>query len=94
MLHYSKVLSAPFDRLTAGKILHHGRGSLLQDRKPFLLTHNDEVPYTPARLKQVLITSPMRTPWTMIGSDGIPGFGVNKVHPGMTGFSPGFWSSP
>jgi len=25
----------------------------------------------------------------MIGSDGIPGFGVNKVHPGMTGSFPG-----
>jgi N-acyl-D-aspartate/D-glutamate deacylase len=30
----------------------------------------------------------MRNPWTMIGSDGIPGFGVNKVHPRMTGTFP------
>ncbi len=27
----------------------------------------------------------MRNPWTMIGSDGIPGFGINRVHPRMTG---------
>jgi N-acyl-D-amino-acid deacylase len=30
----------------------------------------------------------MQNPWTMIGSDGIPGFGVNKVHPRMTGTFP------
>ena len=30
----------------------------------------------------------MRSPWTMIGSDGIPGFGVKKVHPRMTGTFP------
>lgn len=30
----------------------------------------------------------MRDPWTMIGSDGIPGFGVDKVHPRMTGTFP------
>lgn len=30
----------------------------------------------------------MKNPWTMIGSDGIPGFGVNKVHPRMTGTFP------
>jgi N-acyl-D-amino-acid deacylase len=30
----------------------------------------------------------MRNPWTMIGSDGIPGFGVNKVHPRMSGTFP------
>jgi N-acyl-D-amino-acid deacylase len=30
----------------------------------------------------------MRNPWTMIGSDGIPGFGINRVHPRMTGTFP------
>lgn len=30
----------------------------------------------------------MQDPWTMIGSDGIPGFGVDKVHPRMTGTFP------
>ena len=30
----------------------------------------------------------MRNPWTMIGSDGIPGFGVKKVHPRMRGTFP------
>jgi N-acyl-D-amino-acid deacylase len=30
----------------------------------------------------------MRNPWTMIGSDGIPGFGVKKVHPRMSGTFP------
>jgi N-acyl-D-aspartate/D-glutamate deacylase len=30
----------------------------------------------------------MQNPFTMIGSDGIPGFGVNKVHPRMTGTFP------
>ena len=30
----------------------------------------------------------MQDPWTMIGSDGIPGFGVNRVHPRMTGTFP------
>jgi N-acyl-D-amino-acid deacylase len=30
----------------------------------------------------------MRHPLTMIGSDGIPGYGVNKVHPRMTGTFP------
>jgi N-acyl-D-amino-acid deacylase len=30
----------------------------------------------------------MQNPWTMIGSDGIPGFGVNRVHPRMTGTFP------
>ncbi len=30
----------------------------------------------------------MRHPLTMIGSDGIPGFGVNRVHPRMTGTFP------
>lgn len=30
----------------------------------------------------------MQNPWTMIGSDGIPGFGVNKVHPRMMGTFP------
>jgi N-acyl-D-amino-acid deacylase len=30
----------------------------------------------------------MKNPWTMIGSDGIPGFGVKKVHPRMTGTFP------
>jgi len=30
----------------------------------------------------------MQHPLTMIGSDGIPGFGVNKVHPRMTGTFP------
>lgn len=34
------------------------------------------------------ITRIMRSPWTMIGSDGIPGFGVNRVHPRMTGTFP------
>jgi len=30
----------------------------------------------------------MQDRWTMIGSDGIPGFGVNRVHPRMTGTFP------
>jgi N-acyl-D-aspartate/D-glutamate deacylase len=30
----------------------------------------------------------MRNPWTMIGSDGIPGFGVKRVHPRMSGTFP------
>ena len=30
----------------------------------------------------------MRNPWTMIGTDGIPGFGVKKVHPRMSGTFP------
>ncbi len=30
----------------------------------------------------------LQDPWTMIGSDGIPGFGVNRVHPRMTGTFP------
>jgi len=34
------------------------------------------------------ITRIMRNAWTMIGSDGIPGFGVKKVHPRMSGTFP------
>jgi N-acyl-D-amino-acid deacylase len=34
------------------------------------------------------ITRIMRNSWTMIGSDGIPGFGVKKVHPRMSGTFP------
>ena len=30
----------------------------------------------------------MQNPWTMIGSDGIPGFGVKRVHPRMSGTFP------
>jgi len=30
----------------------------------------------------------MQSPYTMVGSDGIPGFGVNRVHPRMTGTFP------
>jgi N-acyl-D-aspartate/D-glutamate deacylase len=30
----------------------------------------------------------MRNPWTMIGTDGIPGFGVKRVHPRMSGTFP------
>jgi N-acyl-D-amino-acid deacylase len=30
----------------------------------------------------------MRNPLTMVGSDGIPGFGIEKVHPRMTGTFP------
>jgi len=30
----------------------------------------------------------MRSPWTMIGTDGIPGFGVKRVHPRMSGTFP------
>jgi N-acyl-D-amino-acid deacylase len=30
----------------------------------------------------------MRSPFTMIGTDGIPGFGVSKVHPRLTGTFP------
>jgi len=48
--------------------------------KPFLLlTLNDEFPYTPPRLKRVLIPSPRRDFRTMIGRYGIPGFDVYKV---------------
>ena len=53
-----------------------------------MLTRNDGFPYTPARLKQVLIPSPMRNPWTMIGSDALPGFGINRVHPRTMGTFP------
>ena len=60
-------------------------GAWSTERKPFLLTHKDEFPYTPPRLKQVLITSPMREPTAIIGSDAILGSGLNKVHPRMIG---------
>ena len=63
-------------------------GAWSPERKPFLLTHKVGFPYTPQRLKQVLIPSPMRNPRAIIGSDGILGSGLNKVHPRMIGTFP------